>query len=72
MDVKAAKTAVAAVRTAVKELVDAEIKNRSFNGLRALAGADTLLSKTEERLDDAVRLTTPKAKKAAAPAKAGK
>lgn len=63
MDITKAKASLVAAQTSVKDLVDAEIKARSFNGLRALAGVDTLLAKSLEKLESAVKRTAPRAKK---------
>jgi hypothetical protein len=71
MDVSKVKAALAAAKSAVKDAVDAEIKARSFNGLRALAGVDTSLTRAESKLESAVKRAAPrekKVKKAKAPA----
>lgn len=64
MDVSKVKASLAAAKATVKDLVDAEIKVRSFNGLRALAGVDTSLTKAEAKLDAAMKRAEPRVKKA--------
>jgi hypothetical protein len=64
MDVNKAKAAITAAKGAVKDVIDAEIKARSFNGLKALAGVDTALTKAEGKLDAAVKRAAPREKKA--------
>lgn len=63
MDVAKVKAALASAKAAVKDVVDAEIKVRSFNGLRALAGVDTSLTKAEQKLEAAVKRAAPREKK---------
>lgn len=42
--------AITATQIAVRDVVDAELKVRSFNGLRGLAGVDTVLLESAEKL----------------------
>lgn len=63
MDVSKAQAAITAAKTAVKNVVDAEITVRSFNGLRSLAGVDTMLTKAETKLGAAVKRVEPREKK---------
>lgn len=64
MDATKVKTAISNAQAEVKNMIDAEIKARSFNGLKALAGVDTALTKALSRLDDAAKRALPRAKKA--------
>jgi hypothetical protein len=64
MDVSKPKAAIAAAQASIKDVIDAEIKARSFNGLKALAGVDTALIKATKRLEDAVKRAAPREKKA--------
>lgn len=64
MDITKVQTAITNAKNEIKTLVDGEIKVRSFNGLRALASADTMLDKAATRLDGAVKRVAPRAKKA--------
>lgn len=66
MDITKAKAAITAAKTAVKDVVDGEIKLRSFNGLRSLAGADTFLDKAFGKLESASKRAEPRVKKAKA------
>jgi hypothetical protein len=60
MDISKVHAAIAAARSAITAVVDAEIKARSFNGLKGLASVDTSLTRAEERL---ARVSQPKSKK---------
>lgn len=64
MDTTKIKAAITAAKSAVKDTIDAEIKNRSFNGLRALAGVDASLVKAELKIEAAVKRAAPREKKA--------
>lgn len=63
MDITKVQTAISSAKNTLKDVVDAEIKSRSFNGLRALASADTMLDKAATRLEGAVKRAAPRAKK---------
>lgn len=64
MDVSKAKASITAAKGSIKDVIDAEIKARSFNGLKALAGVDTALTKAEAKLEAAVKRAQPREKKA--------
>lgn len=63
MDISKVKAAIATAKSSIKDVIDAQIKDRKFNSLKALAGVDTKLSQAEERLEGAVKRAAPREKK---------
>jgi hypothetical protein len=71
MDITKLKAAIAAAKVEVNNVVNDEIKARSFGALKALAGVETSLTRTEEKLEGALKRTQPRVKKAKKGKKAG-
>lgn len=60
MDITRVKSAIASVQSEIKNVVDSEIKARSFDRLRALASVDTAMGKAVTKLE---KIAAPKAAK---------